>query len=166
MWKCFMWLSGLEEDSAQFIKSAWKKILLEKALAFLCFFFPFFSLETMKGNVVLVVSVSQALGAAINHPVVVTVAVQFLLWPLAHSKCCLSHSPPARRITASPLYFSGPSQFVAAPLSSANDNVSLAPVMIAYMPPPVRKSPCLIIHKRNIPSSFSFFTSSMTSTCG
>lgn len=98
----------------------------------------------------LVVSVSQALGVAINHPVVVAVAVQLLRWPTAHVQCPLCHSPPAGRIAASPLSFSGPPQLIAAPLSFVN-NVSLAHVvMIFHGASSVKKAPWFIIHKGNI----------------
>lgn len=98
----------------------------------------------------LVVSVSQALCVAINHPVVAAVAVQLLLLPTAHVQCPLCHSPRAGRIVASPLNFSGPLQLIAAPLSFVND-VSLAHVvMIFYGASSVKKAPCFIIQKGNI----------------
>lgn len=112
--KCFMGLQHPEKHSAQFIKSAWKSSCLSPPPPFFFFIYFLSFLETVKGNVVLVVSVPQALGVAISHPVVVAaVAVQFLCWPVAHAKCPLSHSPPSRRIAPSSLYFSGPLQLIA-----------------------------------------------------
>lgn len=93
----------------------------------------------------LVVSVSQALGITIGHPVVVTVALQlwlfhFLHWPVAHAKCPVSQSLPAGRIAASPLYFPGSPQHIGAPLSSVND-ISLAHVVNDPLCAPPRPPP-------------------------
>lgn len=91
-----------------------------------------------------VVSVFQALGVTIKHPVVLAVAiqqsVQSLRWPVAHAESPLSHSLSAGRIAASPLCFSGPPQLTATPLSSAIDIILACAVTNFYMGPSIKKS--------------------------
>lgn len=90
-----------------------------------------------------VVSVFQALGVTIKHPVVLAVAVQLFVqslhWPVARAENPLSHSLSAGRIAASPLYLSALPQLTATPLSSAI-NVSLACVVMFYVDPSIKKS--------------------------
>lgn len=91
-----------------------------------------------------VVSVFQALGVTIKHSVVLAVAVQLfvqsLCWPVAHAESPLCNSLSAGRIAASPLYFSGPPQLTATPMSSAICVILACVVTNFYVGPSVKRS--------------------------
>lgn len=89
-------------------------------------------------------SVFQALGVTIKHPVVPAVAVQLFVQSLhqrvAHAENPLSHSLSAGRIAASPPCLSGPPELTAALLSSAIDVILACVVINFYVGPSIKKS--------------------------